>query len=205
MVSLHSLNRADSPQGYVGALEFAPPPGESWQAFKMALVVLTFNTPVRTHCPRPLLLAKESSSVGHALAPPRWQHPGRAAAKDFNPEPPCATWSRPNSWAGRIPIFFKFFELRRPQVDEFTTWEGRKLGKWGESGTKNRKYLKTHYFHRTKKVWQSTCGGRKSKEWKKIETKKKKHVKAHNFRHTKKVGKSTCGGRKSEKGEKIGN
>ena len=54
-------------------------PNTPWQAFKMALVVPSFNTPLRTSCSPPPPLTKESSSVGRALAlhrlAPRWLHP----------------------------------------------------------------------------------------------------------------------------------
>jgi len=55
-----------------------PHPPTPWQAFKMALVVPSFNTPLHTRYSPPPPLAKESSSVGRALAPhrlaPRWLH-----------------------------------------------------------------------------------------------------------------------------------
>ena len=80
--NIHSQNRADSPQGYVGALEFEsthPLHTLFGKLSQMALVVPSFNATLHPRCSPPPPLAKESSSVGRALAPhrlaPRWLQP----------------------------------------------------------------------------------------------------------------------------------
>ena len=80
--NIHSQNRADSPQGYVGALKFEsthPLHAPLGKLSQMALVVPSFNTTLHPRCSPPPPLAKESSSVGRALAPhrlaPPWLHP----------------------------------------------------------------------------------------------------------------------------------
>jgi len=66
------------PNRWVSTSEWESP-SPPWQAFKMALVAPSFNTPPHTRYSPPPTLAKESSSVGRALAPhrlaPRGLHP----------------------------------------------------------------------------------------------------------------------------------